>query len=199
NARYLSSSNSFRPTPTMDVRGGSNPSRWRLYSAGSSLRCARSPAPPKMTTVTGSAATGGVSATARRSNSDGVAAIVLLHAMAAVDAVWARVQQLEPLGVCLHQPVLDSVVDHLDVVAGAMLPGAQVSAFGRKREKDRFQPFADVDLSADHQAVAFVQTPDAAARAGIDVVNLLHRQGSSPPDVVVEIRVAAVDDGVAAR
>src|SRR5205085_8760230 len=76
-------SNSFRPTPTMDVRGGSNPSRWRLYSAGSSLRCARSPAPPKMTTVTGSAATGGVSATARRSNSDGVSAIVLLHAMAA--------------------------------------------------------------------------------------------------------------------
>src|SRR5438105_10945637 len=289
NARYLSSSNSFRPTPTMDVRGGSNPSRWRLYSAGSSLRCARSPAPPKMTTVTGAAATGGVSATARRSNSDGVSAIVLLHAMAAelvaergkqpfgervriarpesredrcgqhghrdgtlerldqrptpfarifdirfeirelgvfrertggklqqprsddaavipeigdrgrVDAVRARVQQLEPLGVCLHQPVLNSVVDHLDVVAGAVIPGAQVSAFGRKREKDWFQPFADVDLSADHQAVAFVQTPDAAARAGIDVVNLLQRQRSSPPDVVVEIRVAAVDDGVADR
>src|SRR5207248_4948469 len=96
-------------------------------------------------------------------------------------------------------PVLDSVVDHLDVVAGAVIPGAQVSAFGRKREKDWFQPFADVDLSADHQAVAFVQTPDAAARAGIDVVNLLQRQRSSPPDVVVEIRVAAVDDGVAAR
>src|SRR6185436_6515189 len=40
----------------MATRGGNKPSSWRLYKAGSSLRCARSPPPPKMTKVTGSAA-----------------------------------------------------------------------------------------------------------------------------------------------
>src|SRR4029450_8393584 len=40
----------------MATRGGNKPSSWRLYKAGSSLRCARSPPPPKMTNVTGSAA-----------------------------------------------------------------------------------------------------------------------------------------------
>src|SRR4051812_11778077 len=44
---------SLRETPMRLKRSGSAPSWARLYSAGSSLRLARSPVPPKMTSVVG--------------------------------------------------------------------------------------------------------------------------------------------------
>ena len=45
-----------------------------------------------------------------------------------VERVLRRVQDLEALGVGLHQPVLDAVVDHLRVVAGAGRAAVDVAA-----------------------------------------------------------------------
>ncbi len=76
-----------------------------------------------------------------------------------VDLVVAGVHQLEAFGVRLHQAVLDAVVNHLHVVAGAVIADAQVAVLRRERQEDRLEPLADVRLAADHQAVAFVRAP----------------------------------------
>src|SRR5215210_5190118 len=52
-SRKSSAPFSRRATPTSLKRSGSAPSCARLYSAGSSLRCARSPVAPKITSVVG--------------------------------------------------------------------------------------------------------------------------------------------------
>ena len=39
-------------------------------------------------------------------------------------------QDVEPLGVGRHQPVLDAVVDHLDEVAGTVRPAVEIALFG---------------------------------------------------------------------
>ena len=53
-----------------------------------------------------------------------------------------------------------------------------------------------VGLAADHHAVAALEPPDAAAGADVDVVNPLGFQGGGAADVVVIIRVAAVDQDI---
>ena len=52
--------------------------------------------------------------------------------------------QLEAFGVGLHQAVLDAVVDHLHVVAGAVVADAQVAVGRRQRQEDRLEPPADL-------------------------------------------------------
>jgi hypothetical protein len=52
-SRKASSLYSERATPTNSKRSGKVPSWARLYSAGSSLRCARSPVAPKIVIVVG--------------------------------------------------------------------------------------------------------------------------------------------------
>ena len=118
---------------------------------------------------------------------------------AEIDLVVAGVHQLEAFGVGLHQAVFDAVVDHLHVVAGAVVADAQIAVLRRQRQEDRLEPLADLGFAADHQAVAFLQPPDAAAGAGVDVVDALGRQRLRAPHVVVKVGVAAVDDGVAGR
>ena len=57
--------------------------------------------------------------------------------------------------------------------------------------------FDDVGLAADHLAEAALQSPDAAAGAGIDVVDAPWPQRLGAADVVDVVGVAAVDDDVA--
>ena len=52
-------------------------------------------------------------------------------------------------------------------------------------------------LAADHLAEAALEPPDAAARAGIHVVNAVRGQYLRAANVVDVVRVAAVDDDVA--
>ena len=59
------------------------------------------------------------------------------------------------------------------------------------RGEHRF-PFAP-----DHQAVAAIEAPNAAARAAIDMVNAFAPEVFSPPHVVSVEGVPAVYDGVA--
>ena len=56
-----------------------------------------------------------------------------------VELVVARVQDLEALGVGLHHAVLDAVVDHLHVVAGARAADVEVAALRREGREDRLE------------------------------------------------------------
>src|SRR5438046_76053 len=81
--------------------------------------------------------------------------------------------------------------DHLDEVAGARGTAVEVAVLGgaadllasrrprdaphagRERPEDRVEALDDRPLATDHEAVAALEPPDAAARADVDVVNLL--------------------------
>ena len=128
------------------------------------------------------------------------------------------VQDVQPLRIRGHHAVLDAVVDHLHEVAGAARAAMQVAALGgaagrlasrraRRRLDARGESGEDraragerrPRLAADHQAVAPLQAPDAAARADVHVVDALRLQLGRAPDVVVVVGVAAVDHHVVAR
>ena len=74
--------------------------------------------------------------------------------------------------------------------------GADVEA-GGDRGEDRAESLDDLLLAADHQAEAALEAPDAAARADVHVVDPLVPERARVADVVVVVRVAAVDDRVA--
>ena len=97
---------------------------------------------------------------------------------------------VEAFAIRLHQPVFDAVVHHLHEVPGAIGPAVQIAevggaAFSRaalRWARHRPVPGARVlkigsrclkivRLGADHQTVAALDAPDAAAGAGIHVMN----------------------------
>ena len=116
-----------------------------------------------------------------------------------VETVLAGVHQLEAFGVRLHEAIFDPVVDHLHVVAGSVAADPQISIARRQCQKNRLEIDAHVLLAADHQAVAFREAPHAAARAGIDVMEIFGAERLGTPHIVVEICVAPIDDDVAWR
>ena len=63
--------------------------------------------------------------------------------------------------------------------------------------KDRGQALNRLFFAADHEAISDCQSPDAAARADVHVMDALVLQLGGAPRVVVESGIAAVDDGVA--
>src|SRR5688572_1261133 len=86
-----------------------------------------------------------------------------------VQRVLRLVQDLEALGVRLHQPVLDAVVDHLHVVTGTRWSTVDVAAgFWRQRPEYGLERLHGVFVATHHHAVAVDHAPDAAADAGID-------------------------------
>ncbi len=124
-------------------------------------------------------------------------------------------QDSESLGVGRHQAVLDPVVDHLDEMPGAVgtavqvaLLGSAVGRFpsrrawnvadaGRQPLEDWIEPVDHVRFAADHHAVAAFQTPHAAARADIHVVNSLRSQFLCSPHIIDIVRIAPVDESIA--
>ena len=124
-------------------------------------------------------------------------------------------QHVQAFGIRRHDAVLDAVVDHLDEVAGAVRAAVQVSAFRRadgralaawrrwsgrdawrQRGEDRIEMRDDCRLAADHLAEAALESPDPAARPDVDVVDAALAERGAAPDVVGEMRVAAVDQDV---
>ena len=88
-------------------------------------------------------------------------------------------EQLEALGVRLHDRVLDAVVDHLGEVPGADLAGVHETelALGLERLKIGISGGDRVGLvAAAHQRVAVLQTPDAAGDAAVDEPDALLRR-----------------------
>ena len=130
-------------------------------------------------------------------------------------SMLAFLQNVEALGIGLHQAVFDAVVDHLDEVAGADRAGmdialldARIAAVApgrarniadarRQRREDRVEPIDDRLVAADHHAIAALDAPDAAAGADVDVVDARCLQRLAAADVVLLEGVAAVDDDVA--
>src|SRR5436309_1477039 len=122
---------------------------------------------------------------------------------------------VEALGVGGHDAILDAVVDHFDEVACTVwstvevallgssphaLPagsaGCCIDAWSQGRE-ERVEMLDDLVLSTDHQAVAALESPNAAARANVNVVDVLSLELGGAPDIIAIVRVAAIDDDVA--
>ena len=123
-------------------------------------------------------------------------------------------EDVEALRVGSHQRIFDAVVDHLHEMARtvgsavqiALLGATEVAAptgraldlarTGRERGEDWIESLHRPVLSADHQAVAPLQTPDAPAGPAVDEMDPLRCQALRVGDVVAVVRVAPVDDGV---
>src|SRR5881409_1085061 len=105
-------------------------------------------------------------------------------------------------------------MNHFDEVTGAVWPAMQVSLLGgasglftpgRARYvacawsqgcKDWIELLDNLLLAADHHAVTSLQSPDAAARSHVHVVDSLRREFLGAPDIVNVIGIAAVDQNV---
>ena len=123
-------------------------------------------------------------------------------------------QHAQSLGVSSHDAVFDPVMNHLDEVTGAVWPAMQVTLLGgasglftpgRARYvacawsqgcKDWIELLDNLLLAADHHAVTSLQSPDAAARSHVHVVDSLRREFLGAPDIVNVIGIAAVDQNV---
>src|SRR5215469_15490332 len=105
--------------------------------------------------------------------------------------------RVEPFGVGLHQAVLDTVVNHLQVVTGTMPADVGIAAFRGEGKEDRLEAFVHLRLAAYHEAVAVLETPDTAARADVDVVNAAGFELGRAARIIVEVAIAAIDQNVA--
>src|SRR3972149_5462566 len=108
-----------------------------------------------------------------------------------------RLEQLKSFAVGLQHAVLDAVVNHLDEMAGAARSDMEKAVLGRKRLKNGFEVGDDFFLAADHHAVADLETPDAAAGAGVNKMQSLLFEFFGAPNRIFIIRIAAVDEDVA--
>ncbi len=125
-------------------------------------------------------------------------------------------QDIHPFRVRGHEPVLDPVVNHLHEMARAVRTTMQVAMLcraardlftpgrprrrierRRERRENRIEMLDNAGLAADHLAEATFQSPDAAARARIDVMDPLGHERPGAVDVIDVIGVPAVDDDVA--
>src|SRR4030095_8618935 len=113
--------------------------------------------------------------------------------------------------------VLDSVVDHLDEVSAAVGTAVEIPALGGAADglppgragnvagargqgrEDRVEVLDHRRFAADHQAVAALTSPDAAAGSDVHVVDALGAELLRTPDVVDVVGIAAVDEDVSGR
>src|SRR5712692_4267552 len=111
-------------------------------------------------------------------------------------------KNVKALRIGLHQAVFDSVVDHLDEMARARGTTMKIAVFDRalnfvtpRRARNvagaRRQSFENWIKApnrflrpADHHAIATLQSPDAPARADVDVIDSFLPQGDGAPGVV---------------
>jgi hypothetical protein len=110
-----------------------------------------------------------------------------------------RGEQREALGERLHHSVLDPVVDHLRVMARAARPAVQPAAVlvGGEDAREGLEDLDRARRAAEHQAVAVLESVNAARDAGIDVAQALLRQRHRAAHRVAVVAVAGLDDGVA--
>src|SRR5580692_5244602 len=123
-------------------------------------------------------------------------------------------QNSQPFRVGGHDSVFNSVVNHLYKMAGTVGSAVQITLLGgavdlvatgstryvsdtwRQRRENRIEMLHDIVLATNHHAIASLQTPHAAARAHIHIVNALRGKFLGAADVVHIIRIAAVDQDV---
>jgi hypothetical protein len=110
-----------------------------------------------------------------------------------VELVVAFRHQLEAFRISLHHAVFDSIMYHFHVMPGAHPADVSPALLGRQRGEDRRELFHRRLVTTDHQTVANGQAPNAAAGAGIDIVNLFLLEVPGPSNIVVESGIAAID------
>src|SRR6267154_738259 len=110
-------------------------------------------------------------------------------------------ENVESLGIGLHQAIFDAVVNHLDEVPGADRAGmnialldariASLAAAGaldiadarRQACEDRIEAIDHRLVAADHYAIAARDAPHAARRADVDIVDATLFQHFAAADV----------------
>src|SRR6266852_5044378 len=124
-------------------------------------------------------------------------------------------QDVQALSVGGHDAVFNTIMDHFDEVTSTIRPTVQVpllssstnlfssrcardciDARSQGRE-DRVEVLDDILLTANHQAVTALETPDASTRSSVNVVNALGFKLSSAPNIIVVVGITAIDDDVA--
>src|SRR5712692_3207228 len=123
-------------------------------------------------------------------------------------------QDVEALCVGLHQAIFDAVVNHLDEMPGTgrtamevtfvrsalllLAPGraGNLAASWCKGPEDGLEMSESLFFSPDHQAVASLRSPDAAARTHVQVLDASPFQGVSAAHIIFIVGVAAVDNDV---
>ena len=126
------------------------------------------------------------------------------------------VEDIKPFRIRGHHAVFDAVMHHLDEMPGAIGPAMQVALFGaavdlfaarrardiaapgRQRREDRIETLHDIGLAANHHAIAALEPPHPAAGADVDKMKVPGFQFLRPANIVNVIRVAAIDQDVAA-
>src|SRR5262249_10239260 len=92
----------------------------------------------------------------------------------------------------MHVPVLDSRIAALTLRRPVNRAGTR-----SKGGENRIETVNGFLWSADHQAIAAIEAPDASGGAAINIVDAFGGKRLRAPYVVLEIGVAAVDDDVA--
>src|SRR3546814_19479208 len=88
----------------------------------------------------------------------------------------------------------------LDAACAAVAARRQRDVAGPRRQcrENRVEVIDRGRRAADHEAVAAIETPHAAAGTDIDILDYTARQGGRPPDAILVERVAAIHPDVAA-
>src|ERR1051326_4756004 len=126
-------------------------------------------------------------------------------------------QDIQPLGIRCHDTILDAIVNHLDEVACPVRSAVQIPLFGGAPQflsprctfhgpdsrsqcrENRIEMFDGPILAANHQAIAALESPHAAACSNVKIMDAVGFELFSSPDIIVEIRVAAVNNNVVGR
>src|SRR6266567_5048948 len=121
-------------------------------------------------------------------------------------------QDAHPFGIRGHESVLDSVVHHLDEVAGPVWSAVQVTQIGGTWDllssrsarylarpgsqllEYRIEITNYLFLAPDHHAVAAFQAPHATARSHVHVVDLFFSELFCASKVIDVIGITPIDD-----
>src|SRR5262249_6264058 len=72
-----------------------------------------------------------------------------------------------------------------------------VPAAGGQGLEDRVKPFDRLFVATEHHAITALDAPDSATGAHVEVVDPSGLERLGPANVILEVRVAAVDDRIA--
>src|ERR1700726_1489227 len=93
-------------------------------------------------------------------------------------------------------PAVEVAIFGCALIGGAAGSAADGAFAGSKSLKHRLDLLERVGFGADHQAIAAVDAPDAAAGADVGVTNAFGFQSGGAGDLVLQLGGHAVDDGV---
>ena len=137
--------------------------------------------------------------------------ILLAHVHARVGVL----NNVQTLGICRHNSILNSVVNHFHKVSAAVWSAMQItllrgawhifargsdrngSLAWRQRAEDWIKTFHTCLGSANHLAVTAIKTPYAARSSNVNIVNARLGQFLGATNVVLVITIAAVNQRVA--